>query len=424
MNERVSAEGLLVSPETPVTCPKCEHEFSLAQGFAKRALEGLEQASALALADLRSTEREEARKRVESLAAERTRGFEQQIAELKKVLGAQADAAKAQAAELFAQERGNLEKRLAEQAETVRGLRAQELDLRREKTAIEDRAAGLEVEVVRKLDAERAGLEAKVRAQEQERSALEKADLQKKLDDAGEQLAAAQRKMEQGSQQLQGEVLELAVEESLRRSFPIDAFEEVKKGARGGDIIHRVMTRTGQVAGTILWEIKRAKEWSAPWVPKLKEDMRACGADLGVIVTLAAPKEFAAAQAFGLHEDIWVSGWSTALPLAQCLRSGVLDVHKQRLVSAGKGESMEAVYDYVTSVQFAQKIKAVVDSFKRMREELESERTSTLQRWARRDKQIGLAMTELIGIAGEVQGLSKQELPVLELQPDEAADKD
>lgn len=72
---RSESERLLVAPETPVTCPQCEHEFSLAQGFAKRALEGLEQASAAALAELRSAEREEARKRVESLAAERTRGF-------------------------------------------------------------------------------------------------------------------------------------------------------------------------------------------------------------------------------------------------------------------------------------------------------------------------------------------------------------
>ncbi|MBS0614313.1 MAG: DUF2130 domain-containing protein, partial [Proteobacteria bacterium] len=102
---------------------------------------------------------------------------------------------------------------------------------------------------------------------------------------------------------------------------------------------------------------------------------------------------------------------------AQALRAGALDVHQQRLVSAGKGESMEALYDYVTSVQFAQKIRAVVDSFKRMREELESEKTTTQQRWARREKQITLALNELIAIAGNVQGLAKQELPELELQP-------
>lgn len=402
---------LFVAADTPVTCPKCEHEFSLDEGFARRALEGLEQASDAALAALRDTEREVEQRRLDALLAARKRDFDQQLEQMQRLQTEQA-----------AQERKDFEQRLLEQSGQLRALRAQELDLRREKQLISDRAAGLEVEIARKLDAERGAIESRVRNQEQERAALEKADLQKKLADAGEQLAAAQRKMEQGSQQLQGEVLELAVEESLRRTFPIDVFEEVKKGARGGDVIHRVMTRTGQAAGTILWEIKRAKDWSAAWIPKLKDDMRACGADLGIIVTLACPKEFANSQAFGLHEEVWVTAWASAVPLAQALRAGVLDVHKQRVVSAGKGESMEAVYDYVTSVQFAQKIKAVADSFRRMREELESEKTITMQRWARREKQIALAMSELIGVAGNVQGLAKQELPELELQPPEGAD--
>ena len=112
--------------------------------------------------------------------------------------------------------------------------------------------------------------------------------MQKKLDDAAEQLAAAQRKMEQGSQQLQGEVLELAIEEGLRRVFPLDTIEEVKKGQRGGDVLQHVTTRGGQTAGTILWETKRAKDWSVQWIPKLKEDMRACGAAVGILVTMPA----------------------------------------------------------------------------------------------------------------------------------------
>ena len=143
--------------------------------------------------------------------------------------------------------------------------------------------------------------------------------------------------------------------------------------------------------------------------------MRAAGADLGVIVTMACPKEFENGQLFGLHEDIWVTSWSTSMHLAQVLRAGLLDVHKQRLASAGKGEKMEAVYDYLTSPQFAQKLKAVYGSFELMREELNKERASTEQRWARREKQIGLAMKELVGIAGDVQGLAQQELPQLEL---------
>ncbi|MBX7134181.1 MAG: hypothetical protein K1X67_16030 [Fimbriimonadaceae bacterium] len=39
------ANQLPLDITTRVTCPKCEHEFSLEQGFAKKALESLEAAS-------------------------------------------------------------------------------------------------------------------------------------------------------------------------------------------------------------------------------------------------------------------------------------------------------------------------------------------------------------------------------------------
>jgi hypothetical protein len=105
--------------------------------------------------------------------------------------------------------------------------------------------------------------------------------------------------------------------------------------------------------------------------------------------------------------------------LAEVLRSGLLDVHKQRLISAGKGEKMEALYDYLTSPQFAQKLKAVYGTFQRMHDELESERSVTMQRWARREKQLQSGLAELLGVAGDIQGLAQQELPALELEPPE-----
>jgi hypothetical protein len=51
-----------------------------------------------------------------------------------------------------------------------------------------------------------------------------------------EQLTTAKQVAEQGSQQLQGEILELDIEEALRSGFPFDTVEEVKKGERGSDI--------------------------------------------------------------------------------------------------------------------------------------------------------------------------------------------
>jgi hypothetical protein len=232
------------------------------------------------------------------------------------------------------------------------------------------------------------------------------------------QLVEAQRKADQGSQQMQGEVLELAIEDGLRRAFPLDTIEEVKKGQRGGDVLQHVMTRAGETAGTILWETKRAKDWSLQWIPKLKTDMRECGAAVGILVTMpgAVPREWPSAAYFALHEEVWVTQPSCVLGIGEALRAGLIDLHRQRAISAGKGEKMEALYDYLTSPQFAQKLRAVYETFKRMSEELDSEKNVTQQRWARREKQLQAGMTQLLGIGGEIQGIAQEELPMLEME--------
>jgi hypothetical protein len=473
---------LLLRHDITVTCPKCANEFSLDQGFAKKALEQLAEASGNAITALRDTERANVEKRAQQLAGERARSAQAEADGLKKILQDQAEAhakalvevrglaekalapqiaqmqkalddqdsqlravrerenalasrekdldaqvgaaAQIRAAELIATERQAFQEQIAGKEEQVAVLRNEQLELRKEREQLRDEKAALSLEVQKQVDAQIQNRESVVRAQEQERGSLEKAELQKKLDDVGEQLAAARRKMEQGSQQLQGEVLELAIEESLRRCFPLDTIEEVKKGQRGGDVLHHVVTRTGQAAGTILWETKRAKEWSPQWITKLKEDMRACGAAVGILVTMpgAFPKDWPPGAYFALCDDVWVTQASTASGIAEALRAGLIDLHRQRAVSAGKGEKMEALYDYLTSPQFAQKLKAVYETFKKMREELESERSVTTQRWARREKQLQAGVTQLLGIGGEIQGLAQQELPMLQMESEGGSD--
>nr|WP_246754556.1 DUF2130 domain-containing protein [Bradyrhizobium diazoefficiens] len=48
------------------------------------------------------------------------------------------------------------------------------------------------------------------------------------------------RKLQQGSQQLQGEVLELALEDLISQTFPSDLVQPVPKGTNGADIMQRV----------------------------------------------------------------------------------------------------------------------------------------------------------------------------------------
>lgn len=405
----------VLQPDDRVTCPNCEHEFSLSDGFARQALEGIEAASSQALEQLREQERLAAEKRAQQQARLATEALQRAVEEARRAEAARA----AQAGEQQRLRAEELGRELESSKLQVAQLRTAELQLREERRKLQDEKEALKLEVQRQVDAQLAQREAQARQQEHERSALKEAELQKTIADMREQMAEMQRKAEQRSQQLQGEVLELAIEEGLRRGFPLDNIEEVKKGQRGGDIKHSVLSRSGTLAGVLLWETKRAATWSTPWLVKLKDDMRSCSADLGVLVTMpgAVPKDWEAGREFGLVDDVWVVTWSYALQLAEVLRAALLDVHKQRVASAGKGEKMEAVYDYVTSPQFAQKLRAVNDAFRRMREELESEKSQTQQRWARREKQLEAGKLALLGIGGEIQGLAHQELPQLELEP-------
>jgi hypothetical protein len=111
-----------------------------------------------------------------------------------------------------------------------------------------------------------------------------------------------------------------------------------------------------------------------------------------------------------------VTQTTCAVGVAEMLRVGLLDLHRHRAVTAGKGEKAEAMYDYLTSPQFALKLRAVFDTFKKMKDELESEKNVTVQRWARREKQLEQGKVQLLGIGGEIQGLSQQELPMLDME--------
>lgn len=456
-------EPLLLDPATRVTCPHCEREFGLGEGFARRSLEALELAShqrlagerraveaalearraresaerderhAAALAEMRALERAAADSRLKALQdmlAERDGQIgsllveQQNLAQRARALDLReqsiadriAQEAKAQAEALAADSRARLEAELAEKAGQIAALQGQEIELRRERARLEEARSALELEAQRRFDEQRREIEERVRTGEAERSRLREAELQKTIDDMRGKLEEAQRKSAQGSQQLQGEVLEILLEDQLSQAFPLDVVAEVKKGVRGGDAIHTVKVRSGQAAGVILWEAKRAQKWGGGWCAKLKEDMRTVGAEAGVIVTTSFPADWPEGQPFGLYEDVWVTSGAAAIPLASALRAGLIESHRARVASANKGEKTEAVYDYLTSPQFAQKLRAVYDAFARMRAELDTERATTQQRWNRRDKQIQLATAQLLGIAGDLQGLAQQDLPQLELE--------
>ncbi len=162
----------------------------------------------------------------------------------------------------------------------------------------------------------------------EEKRRLELAEKDKTISDMSKALEEARRKAEQGSQQLQGEILELDVEAIFRDEFRDDDIEPVAKGQRGGDINHVIRNRGGSHCGVIIWEIKRTKNWTDGWIPKLKDDLRNAKANVAVIVTEVMPKGIT--RDIGQIDGVWICRPQLALVLGTLLRNGLLDVARQR----------------------------------------------------------------------------------------------
>lgn len=224
------------------------------------------------------------------------------------------------------------------------------------------------------------------------------------------------KKADQGSQQLQGEVQELDLEENLRREFSLDVIEPVPKGEFGGDVVQRVVSVSGQLCGMILWESKRTKNWSDGWLPKLREDQRAAKADTAVIVSQSLPKGL---DTFQTIDGVCVTHPRLVLPVATLLRQSLIEVAQSRQAIQGQQAKSEMVYDYLTSPRFRQRIEAIVEAFSTMQADLEREKKVITKQWAKRDEQINRVMKSTVGMYGDLQGIAGkalQEIESLELR--------
>lgn len=219
------------------------------------------------------------------------------------------------------------------------------------------------------------------------------------------------QKAEQGSQQLQGEVQELELENLLRSKFPFDSIEPVSKGEFGGDVLQRVVSPGAQPSGTILWESKRTKNWSDGWLVKLREDQRNAKAELCVIISQVLPK---GVETFDIIDGVWVASPRAALPMATVLRQTLIEVGMARQASEGQQSKTEMIYQYLTGPRFRQRVGAIVEAFTTMQEDLDKERKAIMKQWAKREEQIERVMQATVGMYGDLQGIAGKSLQEIE----------
>ena len=272
--------------------------------------------------------------------------------------------------------------------------------LKREKEELASRAkAEAQIALSEQLVLERE----KIQKVFEEANALKLKEKDEQMEQLKRSLDDAKRKAEQGSMQIQGEVLELVIESWLSTQFPFDTLEEVKKGAFGADCVQTIHTRELQNCGIICYESKNTKAWSEGWISKLKQDMLKVGADLGVLVTSVYPNGM---ERMGFVDGIWVCSLDEFKGSVSLLRESLIRIHKTVQREENRGDKMALLYTYLTGNEFGMQMKSIVDGFMMMQAELDKERRSLMASWKRRQKLIDGVLQNTTEMYGSLQGIA------------------
>jgi len=407
--------------EPTITCPSCATRIKLTDGLAAPLLAATRKDYEARLA----AQAADAARRETELAAEQA-DLTRARAEVQAQITAQVDAARAQ---LLAEARdkarveaaANLDAKAAELAEMRAVLDANTAKLADAQTAqaealrlqrmLADEKRQLDLTIEQRVLAENEKVRATARAEAETALGLKLSERDLQIATMTRTIDELKRKSEQGSQQLQGEVLELALEDTLRARFPTDSIEPVAKGQSGADALQRVISPVGAACGAILWETKRTKAWSDGWLTKLREDQRSARADVAVLVSTALPRDI---DSFGQIDGVWVTAPKYMIPLALTLRAALIDLALARGAVAGQQTKTELLYGYLTGPRFRHRVQAIVEKWEALQDDLNKERKFLLKQWAKRDAEIQGAIAATIGIYGDVQGIAGQVMPDIE----------
>ncbi len=406
-----------------ITCKNCGLEIEI-----DKALEGQIEAQVLA-AEHKKHEAELAKVKAEAIASAQkiadaaSEQAQKAAADDLAIAKRQLEASLVSSQKKAAAEQEILIQSLKEDAKHKEGsntkLREQLTEIMKTLRLEKDARVNAELEAQKKVAAETDRIRAQALESAAEKYHLKIAELEKKQTDTQKALEDAQRKAAQGSQQTQGEVLELDLENRLREEFPFDLIDEIKKGQRGADIAQTVRNQSATNCGVILWETKNGK-WQTAWIAKFKADIREANANIGVLVSQETPDDVGDMK--HLEGNVWVVTPRLATRLAVALRVTILQVYGANKMNAGKDAKMEALYQFLVGPEFRHRVEAIVENYGLLQNEIEKEKRASALRWAHQEKAIRAVIDNTIGMYGDIQGITSRALaPIksLELETDE-----
>lgn len=339
--------------EIRITCPNCGKRITLSEALTHQIEEEIQDR-------LEVTENEKFKNRID-----------EETAKLQEKMRLDQEKIESDLGERYSLELIDLRNQIQEKDDLIKTFRDKELELRKKQRELEEKQRLQELEVTRLVDEKSKDLEQKISERITAANMLKEAEKDQQLKSLRDQIENLKRKADQGSQQTQGEAAELKLEDLLNCEFPDDIIEPVGKGIKGADILQKVYSHSGNLCGTIVWEIKNTKRWSDSWLGKLRDDMRSVKSDVAILVTAIMPKEL---NHFGQKEGVWLTEFLFAVGLASVLRAGIIEVSNAKQASIGKDEKVENLYNYLSGLEFRQRVETTVESFIELKDDLEQEK--------------------------------------------------
>lgn len=384
-----------------IKCQACGTTIELTKTLAAPLLESQKQEfeKTVAKQEKAQREREEAIKQREERLSQTEKEVTKRVqSELEKIKAEQNQ----ESEKKYSQQISMLEQQVKSQHKDYLAIQKSELESRQARDAAVRAKESAELEIQRQVDQRITAERADATTKANESAAKEIAKQANVLETLRTQISDMERKASPTAAHIHGDIQEENVFGKLRMEFPQDSFDRVTTGTRGADIIQRVMQPNRRIAGTILVEVKNTQNWDNNWLVKLKDDQRVAGADIPVIVSRAMPN---GVTTFANIENVWVCAESVLLPMINCLRSGILGVAKEKAAFMVTTDRKEQIFEYLKGNAFSMRIQSILESYEAMRTELDRERQSQNNYWAKRERSLNRMVQGISGLSGDFQEL-------------------
>jgi hypothetical protein len=266
-----------------ITCPKCKATFDAGDAFNAH-FENAQIENEKKLKDATKKAEQEAENKFKLQ-------FEKQQEEIEKIKKAESKKANEEAEKKYKSQLENKDKQLAEAQKNLEQKLKEEAEKKLElakKEALKKAEEIAEKKFQAVIDKQKEELEKSKKSEE---------ILKKRVDERTQEISQI---MQNRKVELQGEIQEERLQDFLRRKFPEDTIEEIKKGAKGGDCILSINYKNKKAIAKIYFESKDTKNFNEAWVDKLLSDMKDKGIANGIIVVSksALPTDFDETSSF------------------------------------------------------------------------------------------------------------------------------